>query len=93
MLLSSLLHKVPLHLNITICNVLLAGVSNNVKNYWKMYKEVQDVNRCLGIHPPKVHFFINYVKLVIKVLLYKLFPQKAVCVVFDFFMLLQGFGP
>ncbi|MFP8967019.1 glycosyltransferase family 2 protein [Pokkaliibacter sp. CJK22405] len=73
--LSSILRKEPLYINLLIDRMPHGGISTNPKNILLTYQELKKINKSLGIRPPKVSAFTFLVRSLLKAFILKNFPS------------------
>jgi glycosyltransferase involved in cell wall biosynthesis len=89
-LLKSLRKKEPYYCPVDISIILYGGLSYSVENLFCMYTEICSMNKDLGIKLPFKHWLVTMVKLILKLLVYKLFPKNTAFKVLDMCRMVQG---
>lgn len=88
--LSSVLYKDPLFLDVLIDRMPLGGVSTNPKNILKMYAELKKINSNFSIKVPVYIRLKEFIKTYLKYIIMNYFGRKAFFFLGDFFRFILG---
>lgn len=91
LLLKNLLHKDPKYIDILIDKMPVGGVSWGFANP-KLRKELLSINAELGIRPPRLYFYKEYVKFSAKMAILKLLKRNAASKLADYYRSFRGLG-
>lgn len=89
-LLKSLKKKDPYYCPVDVSKILYGGLSSTLNSFWNMYNEICRMNKDLEISPPFKHWLVTMIKLILKLLFFKILPPNATYRVLDMCRAVQG---
>lgn len=92
-LLRNVLRKAPLYVPILIDRMPVGGVSDKISSAWKVAREIDLINRDLGIKPPLAQVVFDWTQILSKIVLMRILPRKLLHRVADRWRVFLGKKP
>lgn len=90
LLMTAIVDKEPLFINMFIDKMLFGGVSNSGKNLLLIVKELKQINREFNIKPPFHIYYWNMFKIYLKVFFYIAFPKNTHKFLYNSYLIIKN---